>query len=429
MYGGTKQEMERLLADAQKLTGVKYDINNLSDVYEAIHVIQENLGITGTTAKEASETFTGSFNSMKAAATDFLGALSLGMDVSQPMANLIQTTTTFLFGNLLPMIGNIIMSIPQAVITSFQILGPLLAEQLTLFFSQIGFFMTEQFPLIVQKGHEMIDNFVLGFKENFPAFMQGLSEMIMNGITFLMENLPQFIATGAQLIVHIVTGIIEMTPTLLSNLISLAINAVATFGQNLPQFIQKGFEILTNVVTGLLDAVPNLIGSIPGILVDAANTFLSYDWWSIGTNIISGIVNGIISAGSRIAESLMNCAKNAFDSVLSYLGIHSPSRLFRDKVGKWIPAGIAVGIEDDTSLSKQIKNMAERTIHEARLNFSGMDDNAKIRYNSLPLVLDNVGQSNTTNRTVHQTINSAKEMSPSEIAKETEDMLRRLEWV
>ena len=106
-YGGTKQEMERLLKDAQKLTGVKYDINNLSDVYSAIHAIQENLDITGTTAKEAASTFSGSFESMKAAAQNVLGKLALGENILPSLHALLKTTSTFLFDNFLPMVGNI----------------------------------------------------------------------------------------------------------------------------------------------------------------------------------------------------------------------------------------------------------------------------------------------------------------------------------
>lgn len=107
-YGGTKQEMQRLLADAEKLTGVKYDINNLSDVYNAIHAIQENLDITGTTAKEAASTFSGSFKSMKAAAQNVLGKIAIGENVTPALESLLETTKTFLFGNFLPMVGNIL---------------------------------------------------------------------------------------------------------------------------------------------------------------------------------------------------------------------------------------------------------------------------------------------------------------------------------
>lgn len=114
-YGGTKSEMERLLADAEKLTGVKYDINNLSDVYNAIHAIQENLDITGTTAKEAASTFSGSFAAMKAAAQNVLGQLALGQNIGPSLRALYDTTKTFIVDNFLPMIGNVLSGLPQVI--------------------------------------------------------------------------------------------------------------------------------------------------------------------------------------------------------------------------------------------------------------------------------------------------------------------------
>ena len=111
-YGGTKSEMERLLADAQKLTGVEYNIDNLGDVYDAIHVIQGDLGLTGVAAAEASGTFSGSFNAMKAAASNFLGSLALGEGVSESLSTLITSASTFFFNNFIPMLGQIIMSLP-----------------------------------------------------------------------------------------------------------------------------------------------------------------------------------------------------------------------------------------------------------------------------------------------------------------------------
>ena len=114
-YGGTKSEMERLLADAEKLTGVKYDINNLSDVYNAIHAIQENLDITGTTAKEAASTFSGSFSAMKAAAQNVLGNLALGQNIGPSLRALYDTTKTFIVDNFLPMIGNVLSGLPQVI--------------------------------------------------------------------------------------------------------------------------------------------------------------------------------------------------------------------------------------------------------------------------------------------------------------------------
>lgn len=116
-YGGTKTEMERLLADAQKITGVKYDINNLADVYSAIHVIQGQLDITGTTAKEAATTISGSFNSMKAAAKNVMGQIALGMDLGPALKALSETITTFVVGNLLPAVWNVLSAFPGAVVS------------------------------------------------------------------------------------------------------------------------------------------------------------------------------------------------------------------------------------------------------------------------------------------------------------------------
>lgn len=428
-YSGTRSEMQRLLADAEKLTGKKFDISNFADVTEAIHAIQVEMGIAGTTALEAKTTFTGSFNSMKAAANDLLGAISLGMDVSVPMQNLIQTASTFFFGNFLPMLGNIVASVPQAVITAIQTAVPILGEQIGVMFTNMATFMTTQFPQMIQKGKEAIDNFVNGFVNNFPAFINSITQMITQGIAWFMQNLPQFISQGADLVTHLITGISKMLPTFITGIFNLIVQAIATFGQNMPQFLRQGYQILANVVTGLLNAVPQLIGSIPGILINAAQTFMSYDWLSIGTNIISGIVNGIVGAGGRIASSLMNVAKNAFDSVLSFLGIKSPSRLFRDKIGKMIPAGIAVGIEADNTLPKQIKAMAERTIADAQVNFSNMDVVTRTKFD-LPTDFKNESNSNvTTNQTVNQTIIAPKVLKPSEAAQEAKNALWRLKFV
>lgn len=107
-YGGTQKEMQRLLSDAGKISGQKYDMSNLNDVYSAIHVIQGELDITGTTSKEAATTLSGSFASMKAASSDFLGNLALGKDIKPSLQALVETTSTYLFDNLLPAVGNIV---------------------------------------------------------------------------------------------------------------------------------------------------------------------------------------------------------------------------------------------------------------------------------------------------------------------------------
>lgn len=492
-YGGTKSEMERLLQDAQKLTGVKYDINNLSDVYEAIHAIQENLDITGTTAKEAATTLTGSFGAMKAAAKDFLGNLSIGADITVPMSNLVKTASTFIFGNLLPMVGNIIVALPQAVVTGISQAVPALIAGLGSMLAQIGTFFTTsvpglgtqvssmvvqavstialQLPAFMEQGKNVIDGLVSGIVTNFPIIMAEIQTMVTSMLTCLLENLPSFLETGLELILYLVqgivsclptvvesisntaismlntllskmpeflakgievikniaTGILQSLPSILSTLLSILVNLVNLIASHLPDFLGKGVQILIMVSTGLLQAVPQLLGVIPGILAQAAGTFFSYNWVSIGSNIISGIVGGIRAAGGAIGSALMNIAKSAFDSVKSFLGIKSPSRKAKKEIGQFIPQGAAAGVEEDDSLIIAMRNLGKRAMQSARtsLNFGDIRNVAKFKVDPGKNTTG-IPQGPVTN--FYQTINSAKELSPYEMEIRTQAMLKRSVW-
>ena len=149
-YGGTKTEMQRLLADATKLSGVEYNIDNLDDVYNAIHVIQKEIGITGTTALEAEETIQGSFNAMKSAFTNVLGALAIGENLGGALKGLAETMSTFLFDNLLPMVGEIITALPGAILTFIQAAG----------------------PAFMENGAELISSLANGVTEGIPSFFR-----------------------------------------------------------------------------------------------------------------------------------------------------------------------------------------------------------------------------------------------------------------
>lgn len=158
-YGGTKEEMQRLLADASELSGVEYDISNLGDVYEAIHVIQEDLDITGTTAKEAATTFSGSFASMKAAAQDLMGNLALGNDIAPQLDALADSVQTFLIGNLLPMASNVIQQIPQVV-------------------AALPGYLAEMIPQAIPVIGEMVSGLSQGIIDNIPVFLGGVGDLL-----------------------------------------------------------------------------------------------------------------------------------------------------------------------------------------------------------------------------------------------------------
>ena len=195
-YGGTRSEMERLLRDAQELTGVEYNIDNLADVYEAIHAIQEEIGITGTTALEAEETIVGSFNAMKSAFTNVLGALAIGENLGEALKGLAETISTFLFDNLLPMLGNIIAALPGAIVTFIQAAG----------------------PAFMENGVELIVSLANGVTEGIPAFLETMAEFMANVVTWIKEQLPTILENGVEFITNFATGIFEGAPSVIENM-------------------------------------------------------------------------------------------------------------------------------------------------------------------------------------------------------------------
>lgn len=370
-YGGTKTEMERLLADAESLTGVKYDINNLSDVYSAIHVIQGELGLTGTAAAEASTTFEGSFGAMKAAATNFMADLALGNDVTNDLQVLIGNTATFLQNNLLPMLMNIVKAIPPLLVTSIQsLIGivqeqapniiqalqtaftetiPALLTQAQQLMQTIGTAITESLPDMLSRGVEIVTNIANGILENIPAVITAISNIVSGLQGFIMQNYPVIMAKGWELIQNLAAGIINNLPAI----ISAAVEAIAKFAytvtSNLPAILEQGIKILAELALGIITAIPKLVAAVPEIFNNIKNALGSFDWAGLGLDIITGIKNGIVGAAGIIRDAALNAARSAFNSVKEFFQIGSPSKLMADEIGKFLPAGVAIGIEDNMS--------------------------------------------------------------------------------
>ena len=376
-YGGTKSEMERLLADAQKISGVEYNIDNLSDVYSAIHVIQGQLDITGTTAKEAATTISGSFNQMKAAAKNVMGEIALGMDVGPALNELANTIITFAVGNLLPAVWNVISALPSAIVTFVTALGPQLFAAASGLIPQIASGITTGIPTLYQSAMRIMDQFNIGIQEQLPILLQNGVDFITNIVNGILQNLPQVITMAGNIITYFANTIISMFPTVLSAGASLLLKLVngiinnlpqiaqaaataivcfvASIGQNLPQILQSGITIIAKLAAGLIRAIPNLVGQIPAIISAIVNAFTSQNWGSIGINIISGIASGLRSAAHMLWDAVKGVLGGFKENVLAFFGIHSPSRwgMF---VGEMIDTGIANGLTGNTSL---ISNAAE----------------------------------------------------------------------
>lgn len=349
-YGGTKTEMERLLADAQKLSGIKYDINNLGDVYSAIHVIQEDLGLTGVAAAEASETLTGSAGAVKAAFQNVLASMSTGMDMTGPLTQLITSFSGFMFNNFIPMLGNIITSIPGALSTAI----PLVIDQIT---TQATNLLNGKSAMqFVSCGASVLLSFLTGIISKIPALITTAGTMITNFVGSIMSNLPQILNMGVGMITNLVAGILSNLPAMISSAAQVIAGFLAEVASHLPELLQEGITLLGEVGAGIIQAIPDIIAKIPEVIAGIVGAFKEYDWLAIGKDILTGIGEGIKSAVSGLVESAKTAAGALVDGVKGMFKIGSPSKLMADEIGQWIPAGIAMGINENIGVIDSAMN-------------------------------------------------------------------------
>ena len=300
-YGGTKTEMERLLADAEKISGVHYDISNLGDVYDAIHVIQGELGLTGVAAQEAVTTLSGSFNSMKAAAQNLLGDLMLGENVAPAMKTLVDTTATFLFHNLIPAIGRIFASLPVA----------------------IGEFMQSGVPRFMEAGQVWVEKIVEGAQTALPGLISNLLNSLTSMSASFGSALSGFVDVGLKLVKGIADGIIKNIPTIIQTVPKIITNIANIINNNAPKIIATGAVILKNLVVGLIKAIPVLIANIPTIIKAAVAVFEAFQWANVGKWAVNGISKGLkagIGAVKAAGKKIANGVVNAIKSVPSKVG-------------------------------------------------------------------------------------------------------------
>ena len=350
-YGGTKTEMERLLADAQKITGIKYDINNLSDVYSAIHVIQGELGITGTTAKEAATTFTGSFMAMKAAAKNLVGNLSLGNDIQQPLLDLQETVHTFFVGNFLPMIGNVIKGIPALIEQGLSMMtmnlnllagnADKLVEQGLQLVTSLITGIVNGVPFLIEAAWNVISAFGIALLEtdwaevannlitnlrtgvdNAAGQILGTDKNIIGAVLdAITKNLPKVLAKGMEILTNVVNGIISKIPVLISATGTVVNNFLDKATSMLPKVLAKGMEILTNVVNGIISKIPVLIsatGTVVNNFLDKATSMLP-KVLAKGMEILTNVVNGIISKIPVLISATGTVVNNFINKILQML--------------------------------------------------------------------------------------------------------------
>lgn len=288
-YGGTQAEMQRMLNDATKISGVKYDLGNLADMYSAIHIIQQEMDITGTTAKEAATTLTGSFAAMKAAAENVMGNWSTGADLTEPLQALADTAQTFLVDNLLPMIGNVLAGIPEIV------------------YSLV--------PELLQTGTELLSSLAQGFTEGIPEFFSTALPQLLAFTDQLRDNAASFVDAGLNLITQLLNGLITGLPDLIAYVPDIIINICSIINDNMPKILGEGVAIIVQLVVGIVKAVPDLLANWKKILEAVLSVISAINWLNIGKTILTGVANGVKSMGS----SLLNAFKGGFSSALAWI--------------------------------------------------------------------------------------------------------------
>lgn len=403
-YGGTKTEMERLLKDAEKISGVKYDISNLNDVYSAIHVIQDELGITGTTAHEAGQTITGSVSAMKSAYTNLLAGLANG---NAEIGDLVTNLVTSIVGDGTPenlgVLGNILPAVETVVDQIIEVL-PMLLDNII-----------AQLPAFLEAGTGILQNLVNGIQQNLPAIMEAVMTIVVTITNTLLQNLPTILQMGIQIIVSLIQGIAQQLPTLIPQIIDAVIlcaetlldnldliidagiqlimalaegllNAlpdlidkipiiidklITAITNNLPKIIEMGVTLIIKLAVGLVKAIPQLVAKVPQIISSLINGIKNYyskifsiggelldkvkdgiasgisKIVDVGKNLVQGLWNGINNAKDWVLDKIKGFGKSILNGIKSFFGINSPSRVFRDQIGKNLALGVGEGFENE----------------------------------------------------------------------------------
>lgn len=420
-YGGTKSEMQRLLADAQELTGVKYDMENLGDVYDAIHAIQENLGLTGVAAAEASTTFTGSLGAMKAAGENLLANLALGEDISPALNALGETVRAFLFNNLFPMISNVLMSLPDLlsgvggiIIQSLNIAAnnadEIVSQGIQIVTGLVSA-IVEAAPYIVEAAINLamalgealintdwvtvgtdlinslrdtidlaageilgtddttIQSLINGIMTALPGLIEKGTEIISNLMSGITTALPGLLESGVSIIMQIVNGILTNLP----QLITAAGNLITTFATNiisaLPTILQAGSDLLLQFVQGIISNLPQVVSSVVQVITQFISTISSNlpQILQQGIIIIGRLVAGLLQAIPQVVSAIpqiVNAIKNSFTSV------------DWASVGRNLISGIASGVSSAAGMIADAARAAAQSAFNAAKSFLGINSPA-----------------------------------------------------
>lgn len=354
-YGGTKAELERLVADAEKLTGQALDPAKFSDVITAIHAVQESMGITGTTAREAATTIEGSVNMTKAAWSNLLTGIAddnANLDVlidnfvssvEVAASNIVPRVTQILSGlgtaieQLAPIIAQELPAMISAVLPSMISAGaqlliglvtglvsalPQLAAQIPQIVMTIYNSIVAVGPQLLSAGAQLLSMLVNGIITGLPILAQGVSQIVIGFYGFLQTHLPEFLAAGAEVVTNIANGILSAIPLLISQLPQVITALIEYFVSTMPQILEIGIQLLTNLINGIIQTIPDLVARIPEIITAFISTVVSHfpEIVANGVELLGQLVDGILSVLSTVRDAAGEIISNVIGGISDLFG-------------------------------------------------------------------------------------------------------------
>lgn len=304
-YGGTKEEMERLLKDAERFSGVKYDISNLSDVYEAIHVVQEQMGIAGATAAEAATTIEGSFNALKGAWENLVtGFSNKDADLSKLVTDVVDSATVA-FKNLKPVVETAISGLIESVESFTPIIGDMLPT-----------LINDLLPRVIDAAQSIVNTLAIAL----PDMLKVIVDLIPNLTTEIVQTIsdlaPELVNVGADMIDSLADGLSETLPDLIPIAVDAILNFTDSLIDNLDTVVDAAIKIILALAEGLGNALPKLIAKAPEILIKLGTAFVENidKIQKVPEEIIKKIADTLVHHDWRkTAEEAMNNLINALD--------------------------------------------------------------------------------------------------------------------
>lgn len=403
-YGGTKEEMQRLLEDAEKLSGVKYDISSYSDIIDAIHVVQTEMGITGTTAKEAEATISGSIGMLKSSFQNLITGLGDADANIDKLCDNVVNSFNSVVKNIQPVVRNLAKTVPNALEGILDAIAPLLPELLEmgvgLFEALLSGFTSvlpelmntaaslvttlvqgiiEALPLVVEAAAQFITTLVQGIAEALPTLIPAAVEAVTTIVSTLIENIPLLIDAALQLIQGLAEGVLEAIPVLLEALPELIESLVTTLLDAIPQIIETGVELLTALVENLPQIIAEIVRAMPQIITGIVSALGEGvpQVAEVGKNLVRGLWQGIQSLAGWLWDKVSGWISSIWDGITDFFGIHSPSTKMA-WVSEMNVEGAVVGIEKNKSKAvKAYGAMGEEMLAEVDSGLAAVNDKLK----------------------------------------------------